>query len=127
MEWNTTPLFWNYYRANSTPRVAMREGDWKVVAHWSGPEGILPLGNNVNSISQQFIKNAKLTKFEIYNLKQDISEQHNLAWQEPDRLKELKQKLVEKYAAVQKEGPVWDTSDYEQEREKRLFPQKTKQ
>lgn len=123
----TTPLFWNYYRANSTPRVAMREGDWKVVAHWSGPEGILPLGNNVNSISQQFIKNAKLTKFEIYNLKQDISEQHNLAWQEPDRLKELKQKLVEKYAAVQKEGPVWDTSDYEQEREKRLFPQKTKQ
>ena len=87
----------------------------------------MPLGNNVNSISQQFIKNAKLTKFEIYNLKQDIGEQHNLAWQQPNRLKELKQKLVEKYAAVQKEGPVWDTSDYEQEREKRLFPQKTKQ
>jgi len=122
----TTPLFWNYYRANSVPRVAMREGDWKVVAHWSGPEGIRPLGGNVNSISQEFIKNAKLTKFEIYNLKQDISEQHNLAWQEQDRLKALQKKLVQKYAAVQKEGPVWDTRSYEQSREKRLFPQKTK-
>ena len=122
----TTPLFWNYYRSYSTPRVAMREGDWKVVAHWSGPEGILPLGNNVNSISQQIIKNARLTNFEIYNLKQDISEQHNLAWQEQGRLKQLKKKLIQKYTAVQQEGPVWDTSEYERSRERRLFPQKSK-
>lgn len=117
----TTPLFWNYYRANSTPRVAMREGDWKVVAHWSGPEGIIPLGGNVNSISQDYIKNARLTKFELYNLKHDISEQHNLAWQEQERLKGLKQQLIQKYKAVQDEGPVWDTKAYEQTREKRLF------
>ncbi|WP_339731918.1 sulfatase [uncultured Gimesia sp.] len=117
----TTPLFWNYYRANSTPRVAMREGDWKVVAHWSGPEGVIPLGSNVNSISQEYIKNAKLTKFELYDLKHDISEQHNLAWQERDRLNGLKKQLIQKYMAVQKEGPVWDTKTYEQSREKRLF------
>jgi len=122
----STPLFWNYYRANSTPRVAMREGDWKVVAHWSGPEGILPLGNNVNSISQAYIKNAKLTRFELYNLKDDISEQHNLAWQEQKRLKELKKKMIQKYTAVQKEGPVWDTKSYEQSREKRLFKDRSK-
>ncbi|QDU09301.1 sulfatase [Gimesia aquarii] len=122
----STPLFWNYYRANSTPRVAMREGDWKVVAHWSGPEGIRRLGNNVNSISQEYIKNAKLTKFELYNLKEDISEQHNLAWQERERLNHLKKKLTQKYKEVQKEGPVWDTKSYEQSREKSLFKDQAK-
>lgn len=122
----SNPLFWNYYRAYSTPRVAMREGDWKVVAHWNGPEGILRLGNNVNSISQEYIKNSKLTKFELYNLKEDISEQHNLAFQEQDRLRELKKKLIQKYTAVQKEGPVWDTRAYEQNREKRLFKARSK-
>ncbi|QDU14492.1 Choline-sulfatase [Gimesia maris] len=122
----TTPLFWNYYRAYSTPRVAMREGDWKVVAHWSGPEGIIPLGGNVNSVSQEIIKNAKLTKFELYNLKDDISEQHNLAWQEQKRLDKLKKKLVQKYAAVQKEGPVWDTSEYDQSRKKPMIKKTSK-
>ena len=104
----------------------MREGDWKVVAHWSGPEGIIPLGGNVNSVSQEIIKNAKLTKFELYNLKDDISEQHNLAWQEQKRLDTLKKKLVQKYAAVQKEGPVWDTSEYDQSRKKPMIKKTSK-
>lgn len=105
----TTPLFWDYYRALSTPKVAMREGDWKIVALWDGPEK--PIGGNVNPGSMKLIKTAKLTSFELYNLREDLGEQHNLAASEPERLKKMSKKLVKKYVEVQKEGPTWDVPE----------------
>lgn len=103
------PLFWDYYRALSEPKVAMREGDWKIVAHWDGPEK--PIGGNVNGKSMAAIKSAKLTKMELYNLKDDPSEKNDLAAQEPARLKQMTARIKGKYADVTKEGPVWDVPD----------------
>jgi len=103
----STPLFWNYYRAISEPKVAMRDGDWKLVAHWDGPKK--PLGGNVNPDSMKAIKTAKLTHFELYNLSNDISEKTDLATREPERVKALAAILKRKYLEVQKEGPFWMT------------------
>jgi len=101
-----TPLFWNYYRAiQDSPKVAMRDGDWKLVAHWDGPSK--PLGGNVNPDSMKLIKTAKLTKFELYNIRKDIGEKKDLSKTEPDRLKTMTEALQKKYLEVQKESPVW--------------------
>ncbi len=105
----TTPLFWDYYRATGSPKVAMRDGDWKIVALWDGPEK--PLGNNVNPASMKLIKTAKLTTFELYNLREDMAERNNLAASEPERLKRMSEMLVKKFVEVQKEGPTWDVPE----------------
>ncbi len=122
----TTPLFWHYYRAISRPRVAIREGDWKMVAHWSGPEGTIPLGWNVSEVSQKIMKTAKLTRFELYNLKKDISEKFDVSKQEPERVKAMRQKIIKKYSAVQKEGPFWDTKEFDEFRRQRVIKQRKK-
>ena len=102
-----TPLFWNYYRAiQDSPKVAMRDGDWKLVAHWDGPSK--PLGGNVNPDSMKLIKTAKLTKFELYNIRKDIGEKKDLSKAEPDRLNAMTEALQKKYLEVQNESPVWE-------------------
>ena len=78
------PLYWRYDRALSRPfTVAMREGDWKILA------------------------DNKMTKFELYNLRTDMAERHNLAGSEPKRLKAMKRTLVKLHAQIDVEGPKW--------------------
>lgn len=100
------PLFWHYYRALSEPKVALRDGDWKLVAHWDGPSR--PLGPNVNRASQRAMKEARLTRFELYNLRDDLGETTDLAEQEPQRLSQMSRQLEQIYAEVLAEGPTWD-------------------
>jgi arylsulfatase A len=99
------PLFWTYYRALSAPKAALRDGDWKLVAHWDGPEG--PIGGNVNPQSMHLIKTASLTDFELYNLREDIAETRDLSAAEPKRLKTLSRQLIDLYTEAQAEGFEW--------------------
>ena len=79
------PLYWRYDRALSKPfTVAMRQGDWKILA------------------------DNYMTKFELYNLRKDIAEQHNLATKHHHRLENMKKKLAKLNAEIDAEGPVWD-------------------
>lgn len=100
------PLFWHYYRAISEPKVALRAGDWKVVAHWDGPSR--PLGGNINAESQAAMQAARLTRLELYNLRNDPREEHDLAEQESDRLQALAAELKRRYRDVLDEGPTWE-------------------
>jgi len=78
------PLYWRYDRALSRPlTVAMREGDWRILA------------------------DNKMTKFELYNLHDDIPEKHNLVASKPKRLSAMKKKLVKLHAEIEAEGPKW--------------------
>ena len=53
----------------------------------------------------QFIKQAELSRFTLYNLKQDPAEQNNLAAKQPQRLEKLKKRMVSLYEEIQAEGP----------------------
>ena len=78
------PLYWQYDRAiGGKNRIAMRDGDWKLLA------------------------NADLSQFELYNLRQDISEKTNLAETEPVRLAAMKVALGQLHAEIKAEGPQW--------------------
>lgn len=66
-------LFWHYphYHGSTwAPGGAMREGDWKLIEFFE--EGTA----------------------ELYNLREDLSERHNLATAEPERLKAMRDKLA---------------------------------
>jgi arylsulfatase A len=100
------PLFWHYFRAIGEPKAALRIGDFVVLGHWDGPQ--LPPGAGVHRGDCEAIKRARLTKFELYNLQDDLGQKTDLAEREPARLAELSAMLVKTYNAVRDEGPVWD-------------------
>jgi len=101
----TTPLYWQYFRSIGEPKAALRVGDYVILGKWDGPQ--LPPGAGLASGDCEIIKAAKLSGFELYNLKTDPGQKTDLAAAEPGKLKELSDLLVAKYQEVQKEGPVW--------------------
>ena len=100
------PLYWHYFPSIGGPKAAMRVGDYMILGHWDGPQ--LPPGSGVHKGDSEAIKSAKLTKFELYNLKNDPAETTDLAEKEPTRLKKLSALLVKRYEEVQAAGPVWN-------------------
>ena len=79
----TVPLYWRLNMAPNNLHMAMRDGDWKIVA------------------SQDF------KKVELYNLKADPAESTELSGKEPDRLAAMTKRLMEHNAQIEKEGPDW--------------------
>ena len=59
------PLYWRYDRALSRSKVAMRDGEWKILA------------------------DLELENFELYNLKEDLGETTDLAAKHPRKLREM--------------------------------------
>ena len=70
----TTPLYWQFNYARSTAKVAIRMGDWKLLAGLDGPQ----LGGtaDITVEAMRSVRAAKLRAFELYNLRQDIGETH---------------------------------------------------
>ncbi len=100
------PLIWCYYNAINEHRVAMRHGDWKVLAKLDHPK--LKKTSNLHSGNAEAAKSAKLTDIEIYKVTVDISEKNNLAGENPEELKQLKTLLESTYAELIGDSPVWE-------------------
>ncbi len=81
----TTPLYWQYNRAISLPKIAMRDGKWKLLS------------------------NADFTTIELYNLEKDPEEKSNLATQNNIQTSLLLAKMKSLHAEIKKEGPTWPT------------------
>jgi arylsulfatase A len=102
----TTPLYWHYFRSIGAPKAALRVGDFVVLGKWDGPQ--LGPGGSVQHGDCNVIKSARLVDFELYDLREDPAQTHDLARKEPAKLQELSEQLVAKYTEVQQEGPVWE-------------------
>jgi NAD(P)H-nitrite reductase large subunit len=85
----------------------MRRGDWKILGAgdtiWEKKPGG---GFKPNDLAK--IKDVKLTRFELYNVKADRGEQTDLAAQESARLKEMTDELVRLHEEVKAEAPTWN-------------------
>ena len=79
------PLYWrnNYYKY----RVAIREGDWKLLS------------------------NSQRTEFSLHNLIKDPRETTDLSSHEPERLARMKKSLIEYDKEVLADGPTWWEKD----------------
>ena len=99
------PLIWCYYNAINEHRVAMRHGDWKVLAKLDHPK--LRKFSNLNTGNAEIAKSAKLADIEIYRVTDDIAEAKNLAGEKPEELKRLTAALQSAYAELIADSPVW--------------------
>ena len=103
------PLFWYYINAIGDPRVAMRDGDWKLLATLRGnPRPPQEPGALHSADWFANVKTANLDRFELYNLANDHREQTDLADKEPQRLEEMKRKMQLLFNEVQRDAPLWE-------------------
>lgn len=101
----TTPLYWQYNYSRTAPKVAMRVGDWKILATLDQPD--LTPRADITLQRQESIKRAKLATFELYNLREDIGETTDLSAAEPERLEKMSVQLRKLYQEVVDESPLW--------------------
>jgi len=101
----TTPLYWHFNRATSEPKVAMRVGDWKILATLDKQPGAR--ANDITEEDERLFKEAELASFSLYNLRNDITEKTDLSTKESVKLAELKTLLLAKYRQVRAESPIW--------------------
>jgi len=113
----TQPLYWHFYGARGGRHVAMRDGDWKLVAAIDAPQ--IQHRAGIAAEDQRTIKTAPLGQMELYNLKTDRAETRDLASAEPKRFAQMTAQMKTIYASVQKdtpEWPAWDFARYEGQR-----------
>ena len=96
------PLVWAFYNSINSQQVAMRDGDFKVLARLD-----LPNTSNISKENVEQIKAAELKDFEIYNLRYDIGEARNLAPGDPELRKRLTNKLKASYSELLQGSYVW--------------------
>ncbi len=82
-----TPLYWHFLRARGKPKIAMRIGDWKILAHLDQPD--LRVTADIVPDEMRMLKTARLARFELYNLRDDIGETRDLAEREAQQLANL--------------------------------------
>ena len=99
------PLLWCYYNAINGHRVAMRHGDWKVLAKLDG--GKFRKFSNLHAGNAAAAKAAALTDIEIYRAGQDPGETRNLAASEPGELKRLTGILNSSYRELIEDSYIW--------------------
>jgi arylsulfatase A len=86
----TKPLYWQYDKSISAPKVAVRKGDWKLLAATNA--------------------DGRPADFELYDLSADVAEKTDLAPSNLGKLDELKSDLLKLFDEVKKEGPIWQVA-----------------
>ena len=100
------PLFWHYYNALGEPKLAMRDGDWMMVATVNRGSGGAS-GGGFRPEMMPLIKEATPEKYELYNLAKDRGQETNLAESEPQWTAKMAKQLSEIWREVRAEGPDW--------------------
>jgi arylsulfatase A-like enzyme len=75
------PLFWCTHCSPPGDRVAMRIGDWKIIA------------------------NDQLDTFELYEMQKDWKEENNLITALPEKAKEMQDAMLKLWKEIEAEGP----------------------
>ena len=70
----------------ATSRTALRSGEWLLIPPYKGQQSL---------IEDVKIETGNADVFQLYNLKEDVSQQNNLAEKHPERVKELFAKFIE--------------------------------
>jgi len=100
-----TPLYWHFARARSDVKVAIRDGDWKLVARLDQP--IPDRGADIEASEMEMYRLAELVDFELYDVRNDVAESSDQKEQHPRRFEQMKLDLIQKYHEVRDESPTW--------------------
>jgi arylsulfatase A len=104
------PLIWVYYNAPNYIKlnhhqIAMRDGDWKVVAKLDfKKKGLI---SNIYNGNEESIKATPISDIQIYKITVDITESEALNDKYPEKFSELKEKLLLSYKELLDGSYVW--------------------
>jgi len=105
-----TPLFWHHYKSWGGPKAALRDGGWKLVAYWDGPEILRKDSATMRPGDQALIRSAELVRFELYDLEHDPGERHDVAAEHPEIVAALRKQMQARYAEIQQLDMGWTES-----------------
>ncbi len=97
------PLLWIFYNALNERRVAMRHGNYKILARLNLPTYIA-----VNTLNSENIKHARLSDFQLFKVSTDLDESKELSKIEPEKFTELKSLLKQEYTSLVRGSHVWE-------------------
>ncbi len=113
-----TPLYWFFYRLN--PALAYREGDWVVIANTNDAQR--PKAHQLTREDMPKIRDSLPVQFQLYNLKDDLAQQNDLAKSQPERLEELAKRATEMHREVMADGHFWEVpEDYQAKSKRRIW------
>ncbi|WP_082379421.1 sulfatase-like hydrolase/transferase [Pseudalgibacter alginicilyticus] len=107
----TKPLIWAFYDAINEQRVAMRSGDWKIMARIESEGKTLPRIHNLYDGNEALVKNAKLVDYALFNLKNDIVESEDLSLKEPEVFDSIKKEFQIQYKGLLDGSHIWLRND----------------
>ena len=96
------PLFWHLQK--SRPIVAMRDGDFSLVAE---PNYELSTSNLFDESWIPLIKSGDYHEFQLFDLSKDPNQTNDIAGDQPEVLSRLKKQLLEINASVMEDGTDW--------------------
>ncbi len=99
------PLYWQFNRSKSEVKVAIRDGDWKLLARLTGPQ--VTRGADITAEENESYKTAELTGFELYNLTEQLDESKDLKEEQPEVFATMRQKMEALYTEIRDESPTW--------------------
>lgn len=97
------PLYWFFYKRY--PISALRKGDHIILGNPA--EQYKLTSHPFDSGDQVYFKNAILEEFQVYNLKDDPSQQNDLYLGDPVAYESLKMEIIRHQEEIIKEGPIW--------------------
>ncbi len=103
----STPLLWVFYNADNEQVVSMRLGDWKILCNLEDGGETLPKIHNLYPGNYDLVKNAKMTNFSLYNLKEDRNETTDLSKSDKKMFKVMQKRLQEEYDNLVAGSHVW--------------------
>ncbi|MDV6034623.1 MAG: sulfatase-like hydrolase/transferase [Phycisphaera sp. RhM] len=96
------PLFWHLQK--SRPIVAMRDGDYSLVA---APDYELSTNNMFQEVWIPDIRSGGYRDFQLFDLTNDPQQQHDMSQERPEIVARMKQKLLEINSSVMADGVDW--------------------
>ena len=99
------PLFWFYYNARGYAHFALRDGDYMLLAQRTQEQ--YRAGTPYSPLRYDAIGACETRSHELYNLRTDPMEVMNLAKDNSDQLKKMREQLDNILLGVQKETISW--------------------
>ena len=112
------PLYWQFNRARSDAKVAIRDREWKLVAELTTPNP-KPSGG-IPADEMKNIKLAELTDFQLFHLAFDIGETSDVSAEHPEVFQRLKRQMQAFYRDVRAEAPQWPAWQWPRYEAKRI-------
>jgi arylsulfatase A len=112
------PLYWQFNRASSDMKVAIRLDRWKLLAKLDTPP-LKPSGG-ITAKEMAELKKANLIGFELYDLQVDPKETTVVNDRHPETFQQLKDAMQKMYREVRDEAPTWPEWEFARYESKRI-------